>query len=581
MAPHSAAQSNKAPATTKSVKLSKQPISQELKPRRTSQTHVATTEEIKALLTFTGDVPTAESGDLVVSESIRKIGAFLSNGTLVISRHDPISPEAMQLRDMLRRNYRKVEREVHVELEVIRKIYEGAATRFGGKRKNRLTESEMQRAVLQLIGETVKLGGSDIHVMIGRYEARVRVRLDGVMKPLRQLPAAMAEDLCAAAFNMSQASDSSYQRGSYQFGRLINLPETPLPEGVQSVRLQFNVTESGRYMVARILYSSGVGVDQGDVERLGYSRHHIRQLHKLRKLKTGMNIFSGATGSGKSTSLQRNLNAVYKDSKGTLNIITIEDPPEYVIDGAAQFPIIQANSQNKREEAFLEAMSAVVRSDPDIIMIGEIRDPASASLSFFAAMTGHQVWGSLHANDALSIIDRLRDNGVEDYKLCDHKLMRGLIYQSLVRQLCPHCKIPLAQAVENDLIEEALYEDLIASVGEENAKHICVTNEAGCPECDDGYSSRTVIAEIAMPDKKFMEFIRDGNKNGAYDYWLNELDGLTCLEHGLQKVVQGVVSPEELEAQVGSLSEFDAKRRQVVFGKLMDPLPVIDVKEVS
>jgi type II secretory ATPase GspE/PulE/Tfp pilus assembly ATPase PilB-like protein len=190
-----------------------------------------------------------------------------------------------------------------------------------------------------------------------------------------------------------------------------------------------------------------------------------------------------------------------------------------------------------------------MRSNPDRIMIGEIRDAASASLAFEASMTGHQVWTTLHANDALTIPFRLRDLGVESYKLSDPDLLTGLISQRLVRILCPHCSLYIN---ESDLSYNLLARLEKIDVPVEKLR---VHNIKGCEFCGEGsgYKGRSVIAEIILPDVTFMELIEQGKKEEAHKYWLTHLNGRSLMEHMIDRIKAGEVDPHDAERIMGPL----------------------------
>ena len=266
-----------------------------------------------------------------------------------------------------------------------------------------------------------------------------------------------------------------------------------LPAGVQSLRLQFNpLANDGRYLIMRILYSGdGKMIDLSD---LGYSDEQVRQIAIMSARPVGINIVSGPTGSGKSTTLKAVLEQVIRKRNGEVNTITIEDPPEYVIADAQQMPVTNAKTQDQRSEAFTQAISAGLRSDPDIMMIGEIRDLASAALAVEGALSGHPIYASLHANTAMDILTRLRDMGIEDFKVFDPTVFSGLVGQRLVRQLCPCCKVPLETAVELGDIDPLVQERIQAMVGitpdHAMEDRTIYTAGLGCEECTGGYNGR-------------------------------------------------------------------------------------------
>jgi type II secretory ATPase GspE/PulE/Tfp pilus assembly ATPase PilB-like protein len=540
------------------------------------QRRVAATDgQVEGFLAFTGDVLTAEEGDLSAADRLaRSAVAFLGDGTLLVHKANPISPESMEVRDAVRRLGRHVVQEFTVELDVIRRVHEAAMRRKGGVRsRGRAGETlqKMQHEVLGLINEAVRRKASDIHITVGRYEAQQRMRLDGVMESVRQSPSDWASDLCAAAFNMADASDPSYRPYEFQGARISEI-NTPLPEGVQSLRLQFNpLPNGGRYLVARLLYASSNVDVGGDVDTLGYSRVHIEQIRRMRRKTEGINVISGPTGSGKSTTLHRALIALMHEKRNQINVVTVEDPVEFIIPGAVQLNVVNASGDDERAAKFQAAINAALRDDPDVIMIGEIRDQPSSHLAFAAAMTGHQVWASLHANNAMSILDRFRDQKVEMYKLGDPTLVTGLIGQRLIRRLCPKCRLTLGDARARNLVARDVLHDIdrICEAVPNPGVHFANPDPVGCT-CRGGYTGREVVAETIVPDQDFMVSVRAGDKAAGHRYWLDKLDGLTMLEHGAQKMIRGLCDPRDVEDKVGELCGVGDGRFKRIFGELFD-----------
>lgn len=519
-----------------------------------------TRKEVQDVLNFQGAVLTAPGGSLEGTKEQREVAAILENGTLVAHKDDRLNPYVTALVHAAEQNNFRVRKRVYTELSVIRRIYEQAERR-NSKGQSLKNKSERQRDFMQIVTEAADLGSSDVHIDLGRYEAEIRVRSDGVVRFNGQRPAAEMAEILEAAFNMADSSDQSYKPMEYQMARV---PETkaPLPEGVQALRLQFNPRPGGgRYMVARLLYSTAFG--GGGIGGLGYAPLHIRQHRKMWRRSFGVVVIAGPTGSGKSTTLAGSLSMVI-DAKSGMNVVTIEDPPEYIIPGAIQLPVTNAKTEEERNEKFREAITAVLRDDPDVVMIGEMRDGPSANLALTAAMTGHQVWTSLHANDGMSIIGRLADMGVDQTNLTDHTLVSGLIGQRLVRKLCPHCKIPLKEARSAKRDKVDLPDDTVQTIdkviGQEYFDGIYCARTEGCEHCQFGYKGRTVAAETITPDPEFMKIIRTGDKIAAEDYWIKNLEGMTMLEHGAAKMVRGLVDPYDLEERVNPLTYFNRSR---------------------
>jgi len=182
-------------------------------------------------------------------------------------------------------------------------------------------------------------------------------------------------------------------------------------------------------------------------------------------------------------------------------------------------------------------------------MIGEIRDTPSASLALQAAMTGHQVWTTLHANNSIAIVDRLIDLGVPAEILCDPAIVSGLVSQRLVKTLCPHCKVSLKNAIGSLSIREE-YERIAKYIDLES---VYIKGE-GCDKCSgSGLLGRTVVSEVILPDNKIMEFLRARNKSSAIDYWMRSAGGKTMLMDAVDKVNAGLCDPFLVEDVVGPI----------------------------
>ena len=395
----------------------------------------ATTEEVEKFLEYDGEVLTCHGGKIQVTDRQRENAAFLQNGTFLIAKGKHLDSVTMQVRAIIRRADVPIHSERHVDRDVIRKIHENAEKRFGSKPgKRNFKPQEMQKAFFSLIGEMALRHCSDIRIRVERNETKIRMHLDGVVQDYAQESTAWGQLLLGAAFAMADSSGNSYRPLEYQDARISNV-SVPLPDGVQSLRLQFNpLANSGTLLVIRLLYASSKENDVTDIDQLGYAQVHVRQIRRMRKKTVGINIICGPTGSGKSTTLTHALKATMREKKYQVAVVTVEDPPEFVIEGTDQLPVVAANNEDDRNEKFTQAIRATLRNAPHIIMIGEVRDGASAKLAFAAAMTGHQVYASLHANNAYGIIDRLADLGVENYKLADTSYLTGLIGQRLIRR---------------------------------------------------------------------------------------------------------------------------------------------------
>jgi general secretion pathway protein E len=521
--------------------------------------------QIQELLTYTGAVLTEPDGAVPISEQDRLYAVLLEDRRLLVGKGQHASPSVAQTRQLIRSSGYEVSGIYSVPLGVIRQVYDAARLRKEGNKAASET-IPMQQAFLAIVQKASRMKASDIHLRVGRSEAELNFTIDGLLRHIDQLPAQRAHGICSSAFAMADASDPTYNLYEHQGARIsIQKSAGLLPDGVQSLRLQFNaLVNGGRELVVRILKESSGAGEGGDVDTLGYTRHHVVAIQKIRRKPFGVNIISGPTGSGKSTTLHRALTALIRENKNQKKLITIEDPPEYIYEQASQLPVTNAQSAEERKEKFTQAINAAMRSAPHIIMIGEIRDNASAALAMEAGMTGHQVWASLHANDAASILDRLKDKEVEEYKLLDHTLMTGLIGQRLIRRICPHCRIPIGDALKSgDLERYTLSQGLLDRLNyatRGNLLGIHVVNPDGCDKCEKGQAGREVVAEVIAPDQLFMTLYRSGDKDGAIEHWIEKLDGMTIQEHAITKMMRGACAPWDVEDKTGDLGDFRPDR---------------------
>lgn len=489
---------------------------------------------------------TAEGGPLDRGEQLRQIAALYQDGRLVVSKSHTNNPQVLSLITEARISGINDVRVEGVDINQVQICY--TPQHDFSVTRGRQDDARMRREVLSLVGDMSKRRASDIHINVTEQSCTVRARIDGSMNHIAEWPPEFGHSFCAAAFTMADAADVNYQPYEYQGARVSNRKDLQLPEGVISLRLQFNPTTfGGRALIIRLLYSSD-GKKAGDLAALGFTPEQLEDFELLRSKPYGINIVAGPTGHGKSTTLQRNITAILQEHNYNIAIYTVEDPPEYPIVGAVQMPVVNANSAQSRSEEFTKAISASLRSNPDRIMIGEVRDAASAQLAFEASMTGHQVWTTLHSNDAMTIPFRLRDLEVESFKLADPSLVTGLISQRLVRVLCPDCCKP---AREDEFNFGMLARLEAAEIHIEDLRR---HNPQGCATCGgEGYVGRTIVAEIIIPDTQFMEYVMNNQKAEAERYWLTYLGGRSMVEHMVDRVIAGQVDPMDAERVVGPL----------------------------
>lgn len=410
------------------------------------------------------------------------------------------------------------------------------------------TKLPITEIVNEIIYIAAQAGASDIHFDPTETTIRVRFRIDGVLIDYTIIPEAIRKNLIARLKIISG----------------MDITESRLPQDgaikttIKDINLDMRVsslpTNEGEKIVIRILdYSTSMkGLDA-----LGFTPNNLNKVKELIKEPNGIILVTGATGSGKSTTVYAMLETL---NTPEVNLVTVEDPVEMSIPGMNQ---IQVNSEIGL--TFAEVLRSILRQDPDIIMIGEIRDDETAKIAVRASITGHLVLSTLHTNNALNTIERLRDMDVETYLLASS--LNGIISQKLARRICPHCmKKRPAIDYERKLVKKNLGIDITELAYAE-----------GCPYCVGGYKGRIAIHEVLVISQE----IRDAISNGMPKEELRKLvykdNTTTLLQDGLQKVLQNKTTIEEILRLV----ELDDESVKIVSGTNNTPQPKVEEKTLQ
>lgn len=371
----------------------------------------------------------------------------------------------------------------------------------------------------EIILDAVNRNASDIHFDPTKDNLKLRIRVDGEL----------------ADYGMI---DKKYQKNIISRIKMIagmNIMETRLPqdgaiknqigEKILDLRVSSLPTNNGEKIVIRILdYSKSLeGLDT-----LGFSVKSLEKISKMIKVPNGIILVTGATGTGKSTTVYSILQKVNTES---VNIITVEDPIEMDIKGINQVQVMSEIGLT-----FDHVLRSVLRQDPNIIMIGEIRDAETARMAVRASITGHLVLSTIHTNNSLNTIERLTDMDVERYLL--GSALTGIISQRLARKICPKCSIKKPTSA----YEQNVFKKVLGL----NVMEILHPNPTGCPECTHGYRDRIAIFEVL----RITENIKDAIVNSLPKTELRKLvysgDVITLLQDGLEKVIEGKTSFEEI-----------------------------------
>ncbi|CAD6176222.1 nucleotide binding protein [Escherichia coli] len=506
------------------------------------------------------NIVTSKGGEIELTDEQRRHFLIFSNGDFLVSSEFSRTRTLHMLYEVSLRKGISDIKIFEISLKNIRLLYEQSA------RAETKTQQELmpiEQVVSNLISECCDMNISDLHIKVYDLEADIYIRKDGDMQLLRQIDAGLAHSVLASLYNNASDADATYKINMYQAARIVaSKTRFYMPEKIQAIRLQFNpLGQGGRYMIARFLYAEKTSNKTIDPVKFGFHSIHAKSFARMRRLPTGINIVSGPTGSGKSTTLKNLLELLYVERKQKVNIISIEDPPEYEIEGTAQLPVTNVETEQQRGEEYRKAITAALRSDPDIIMPGEARDAEVISLLFTAAMTGHQVWTSLHANNALAIFDRLKDQGVDDFKLTDPELITGLIAQRLVKKLCSECSLSLTDYLDSGgLLSED--EKMVIEGYSENVRF---ANTCGCSSCKSGYKGRTIIAEVIEPDSHLLKLIAEGKRQEAVLYWLCERKGMSMKEHAWIKVLHGDIAVADAMDRIAGMTDITQERKRFLF----------------
>ena len=372
--------------------------------------------------------------------------------------------------------------------------------------------------VNSIILDGINKGASDIHFDPTADGIRIRIRIDGQLNDYAMVPLYVKNNLITRIKIISSMNITESRMP--QDGAI----RTELADKTIDLRVACLPTSMGEKLVMRIMDYT---MSANGVEGLDFSPKNLEKVNQMLALPNGIVLVTGATGTGKSTTVYSMLQVL---NTNTRNIITVEDPIEMNIPG-----INQVQAQEEIGLNFAEVLRSILREDPDVIMIGEIRDDETARIAVRASITGHLVLSTLHTNNSLNTIERLTDMSVERYLLGSS--LEGVISQRLARRLCPHCrnKRPTSE-YEKEVFKKALNQDV-------NEIYI----PQGCDECTNGYRGRIAIHEVLLINQAIRDAITKGvDKATLRKLVYNDGDTDTMLQDGLQKVLLGETSFDEV-----------------------------------
>lgn len=384
------------------------------------------------------------------------------------------------------------------------------------EREAHLDDAPVSRMVNQIMQNAVMVRASDIHFDPQEHNLVVRYRIDGSLQTEQILNKNLQSIVTTRIKIMSNLNISERrlpQDGRFKFA--VNNREI-------DVRVSTLPTVHGEKVVLRILDLSNV---IRDFEQLGLTKKNTKTMRDIISRPYGLMLVSGPTGSGKTSTLYAALNELNKED---VNIITIEDPVEYQLQGINQ---IQVNERIGL--TFITGLRTVLRQDPDVIMVGEVRDAETVEMAIRSALTGHVVLSTIHTNDAPATFTRLLDMGVEPYVVVS--ALTGIIAQRLVRKICPDC----ITEYEPTVAEKAILD--------KHNKKISLKKGAGCSNCQNtGYKGRTALYEMVVLDEQLKRMIINRETDAAYRDYLASIGFVSMFEDGLEKIEKGITTMSEV-----------------------------------
>ena len=395
--------------------------------------------------------------------------------------------------------------------------------------------------VNEMIIDAVKHGGSDIHFDPTENDLMVRVRIDGSLLEYAKVPATVKKNLITRIKIISG----------------MNITETRLPQDgaikglIENLDVDLRVSSlpivDGEKIVIRIL---DYRMSLNGLESIGLTKDNLTKVNDLIKKPNGIILITGATGSGKSTTVYSMLQVLNITER---NIITVEDPVEMKIEGINQVQVMSEIGLT-----FGNTLRSILRQDPDIIMIGEIRDDETARIAVRASITGHLVLSTIHTNNSLNTIERLLDMDVERYLL--GSALSGIISQRLVKRLCPKCRSSrITNTYEKNLFQKVLNMDV---------SHIYTP--VGCEECINGYKGRIAVHEVLEINQEIRDAIVGNVRKEDLRRLVYGKDSNNLLKDGLIKVMEGFTSMDEILRVVDVNDDFgedDQELKDAIIGK--------------
>ncbi|MCX5848772.1 MAG: type II secretion system ATPase GspE [Deltaproteobacteria bacterium] len=480
-------------------------------------------------------VPLITSGDAVIAindpanfQPVDDLRRLLQSPDLpvILSSQDAIMAAINMAYDMSRASAKDYFEEMNESAtdDLISKIDETADL------LDETSDAPIIKLVNLLVSGAIKDRASDIHVEPYSGNLKIRYRIDGILYDILNLPRRIQSPLVSRIKIMAKLNIA--EKRLPQDGRI----EIKIADRLVDIRVSVIPTAFGERVVLRLLDKTANILKLAD---LGMHDERIKLLNRLIKSPYGIILVTGPTGSGKTTTLYAALSTI---NRPEINIITIEDPIEYQMDGVGQ---IQVNP--KIDLTFAAGLRSIVRQDPDVILIGEIRDRETAEIAIQSSLTGHLVFSTLHTNDASSAVTRLIDMGIEPFLVTSSII--AIIAQRLLRVLCPHCKevyLPDEESLSNLGLDQSVL------------RNNTFYRKKGCNMCmQTGFRGRTAIFEIMIVDDEIKKLVLKTSDANQINELALKQGMITLQKDGIDKVLTGITTTEEVLRVTRSLNRKD------------------------
>jgi len=421
--------------------------------------------------------------------------------------------------------------------------------------------SQQQEQFEALVIDASERGVSDIHITVARGSVIVEYRIDSRNVRVKggewAISVEQTTNFVRAVYNtITQATEDSFNSRIPQDASIVHTIDG------KKYQLRYahdNVEGDGFHVVLRVLDDLSDSEDEGGphfvpLTKLGLYDDEVEVIERMQAAPYGFLCVSGTTGSGKSTMLKNMIGSYAHENQGK-NIITVENPVEYRIFNAKQTSVSSAEKMGAH-------LVSAMRRDPDCILIGEIRDKQSAKVTIEATQTGHFVWSTLHASNALAQVARLEDIGISRLTLAAPEFIAGMLHLALARKLCGKCKIHIKDALQKQIIPRDRY-DRVVKATDGHIEGVFVANPAGCSNCassadiegvpeavdvNAGFKGRMSVPEMVLPNLEILNAFRSGDDLAAYQAW-RKTGGTTIQEAAVRRMKEGHICANEIEAQ--------------------------------